>query len=100
MDKHRGAPVFFSVLSNAHTLRTGSDDRSSAIVTSSDVDSTCFMCVMEPVSNALKVRTTLNSWESMRTTPSELPRKRFSEPVVMQLMSFYRRLADDGKERR
>ena len=84
LDKHFGAPVFFSVLSSAQTLSTGSFDRSSEIVTSSAVPSTCFICVIGPVSWALNVRTTLRAWERMRTWPSLLPIKMLSDPVQTQ----------------
>lgn len=87
VDKHFGAPVFFSVLSRAHTFSIGSFDRSSDMVTSKAVPSTCFMCVMEPVSCALKVRTTLNAWDKIRTCPSLLPTKRLSDPEHTQLSS-------------
>jgi hypothetical protein len=43
VERHRGAPVFFSVLSSAHTFNTGSLGRSSAIVTRRDVPSICFI---------------------------------------------------------
>lgn len=69
VDKHRGAPVFFSVLSKAHTFKIGSFDKSSAMVTSRAVPSTCFICVIEPDSCALKVLTTLKAWDRMCTTP-------------------------------
>lgn len=41
-----------------------------AIVTSSDVPSTCFIFVIAPVSCAWKDRTTLKADERMRTVPS------------------------------
>lgn len=83
---HRGMPVFFSSLSNAHTFRTGSLDRSSAIVTSSAVPWTCFIWVIAPVSCALNERTTLKACETMRTTPSALPKKMLSEPETADVM--------------
>jgi len=43
VDKHFGAPVFFSVCSRAQTFSTGSFDRSSEMVTRSAVPSTCFI---------------------------------------------------------
>lgn len=105
VDWHVGAPVFFSVLSNAHTFKTGSLDRSSygmlakweasgncgsstATVTSNEVPSICFIWVIEPASCALNDLTTLKAWDSIRTTPSELPRKTLSEPEHTQLISF------------
>ena len=87
VDKHFGAPVFFSVLSRAQTFSTGSFNRSSETVTRSAVPSTCFMCVIEPVSCALKVRTTLKVWDRIRTWPSLLPMKRLSDPEQTQLRS-------------
>lgn len=103
VDWHVGRPVFFTGLSNAHTFNTGSLEISSYsksdqysfpmphvhtdIVTNKDVPSTCFMCVIEPVSCAWNVRRILKDGESMRTTPSWLPRKRLSEPEQTQLIS-------------
>jgi len=87
VDKHFGAPVFFSILSKAQTLSTGSFDRSSDMVTSSAVPSTCFMWVIDPPSYAWKVRTTLKACESIRTEPSLPPRKRLSDPEHTQLRS-------------
>lgn len=81
VDKHCGAPVFFSGLSRPQTFSTGSFRRSSAIVTNSDVPSICFICVIEPASCALNDRTILNEEETMWMTPSVDPRKRFAEPV-------------------
>ena len=89
VDWHLGWPVFFSVLSSAHTFRSGSVDKSSEMVTSSGVPSTCFMCVIGADSWAGKDRTTLNACERIRTTPSELPRKTLSEPEHTQLMSLF-----------
>ena len=80
VDWQRGAPVFFSSLSRAQTFRVGSLERSSATVTSKAVPGTCFMYRMEPVSWAWNSRTTLKALETMRTTPSWLPRKTLSEP--------------------
>jgi hypothetical protein len=57
------------------------------IVTNNAVPSTCFMCVIEPVSCAWKVRRTLKEGEMIRTVPSWLPRKRLSEPEQTQLIS-------------
>lgn len=85
VDKHFGDPVFFSVLSRAHTFSTGSFSKSSDIVTSNDVPSTCFICVIEPVSCAGKYLITLKAWERIRTWPSLLPRNRLSEPVQTEL---------------
>lgn len=65
VDKHFGAAVFLSVWSRAQTFNTGSFERSSEIVTRSAVPSSCFICVIEPVSCALKVLTTLKAWERM-----------------------------------
>ena len=87
IDKHFGAPVFFSVLSRAQALSTGSFDRSSEIDTSSAVSSTCFICVIVPVSCAFQVRTTLNACERIRIWPSLLPMKRLSDPEHTQLNS-------------
>ncbi len=87
VDKHFGDPVFFSVLSRAHTFSTGSFSRSSDNVTSNDVPSTCFICVIEPVSWALKDLITLNACERIQTSPSLLPRNRFSDPVQTALTS-------------
>lgn len=81
VDRQRGAPVFFSVLSSAHTLRIGSFSRSSAIVTRSAVPSSCLTCTIDPVSDALNDRRTLKPEEMMWTKPSVVPRKRFAEPV-------------------
>ena len=67
VDRHFGPPVFFSDLSNAHTFKEGSFDKASAIVTKSAVPFTCDMCVMEPASCALKLRTTLKAEERIRT---------------------------------
>lgn len=50
--------------------------------------SICFMCVML-ASNALNDRTILNAEETMWTTPSVEPRKRFAEPVQRHEMSAY-----------
>jgi hypothetical protein len=44
------------------------------------------MWVMAPVSYAWKERTTLKAGERMRTTPSALPKKMFSEPVTTEVM--------------
>jgi len=60
-----------------------------AMVTSNDVPSTCFMCAIEPTSCAWKVRRILKVDERMRTVPSWLPRNRFSEPEQQQLMSLF-----------
>jgi len=87
VDKHFGPPVFFSSLSKAHTLSTGSFDRSSATVTRSAVALTCLMWVIEPVSCALKFRTTLKADDRIRTLPSLPPTKRLSEPEQMELNS-------------
>jgi hypothetical protein len=57
------------------------------IVTNNDVPSTCFICVIEPVSCAWKARRTLKEGETIRTVPSWLPRKRLSEPEQTQLIS-------------
>jgi len=65
VDKHRGTPDFLSTLSNAHTLSVGSFDRSSAMVTSNDVPSGCFKCVIDPCSCALKEFVTLKDFESV-----------------------------------
>ena len=45
--KHLGPPVFFSVLSSAHTFNIGSFDRSSATVTSRAVSGICLICVID-----------------------------------------------------
>lgn len=87
VDKHLGPPVFFSGLSKAHTLRTGSFDRSSATVTRSAVPLICLMWVIEPISCALKLRTTLKAEERIRTLPSLPPMKRLSEPEQTELNS-------------
>lgn len=67
VDWHVGSPVFFTGLSKAHTFNIGSLGRSSYkiseakfehpelhtdIVTNNEVPSTCFICVIEPVSYA------------------------------------------------
>ena len=85
--KHWGVFVFFSILSSAQTFRSGSDDRSSAMVTSKAVPSTCFMCVMgpDPGSYASKLRTSLKADERMWTRPSSVPRNRDSEPEASDL---------------
>ena len=57
------------------------------IVTSSEVPSTCVMCVIDPVSCAWKARRILKDGETIRTVPSWLPRKRLSEPEQTQLIS-------------
>lgn len=49
-DRHFGPPVFLSGLSSAHTFKIGSLERSSEIVTRSDVPSICLMWVMDPES--------------------------------------------------
>jgi hypothetical protein len=87
VDKQRGTPVFFSVLSSAHTFSTGSLGRSSAIVISSDVPSICLICVMEALSAALKDRTILNPAEMMCTTPSVDAMKRLEEPALRDVRS-------------
>ena len=87
VDKHFGDPVFFSVLSKAHTFSTGSFNRSSDIVTNNDVPSTCFMRIIEPVSCALNDLMTLKAWERIQTWPSLLPRNKLSDPVQTQLKS-------------
>ena len=87
VDRHLGPPVFFSGLSKAHTFSVGSFDRSSAIVTRSAVPWTCFICVIEPASCALKLRMTLKAGERIRTWPSLLPMKRLSEPEQIELKS-------------
>lgn len=51
--------------------------------------SICFTCVMELVSNALNDRTSLNAEETIWTTPSAEPRKRFAEPVQRHEISPY-----------
>ena len=81
VDKHVGAPVFFSGLSSAQTFNTGSFSRSSAIVTSNDVPSICLRCVIDPASCALNDCMILNVDETTWTTPSVDPRKRVAEPV-------------------
>ena len=80
VDKHLGPPLFVSV-SSAQTFNTGSLDRSSATVMSSDVPSICLMWVMEPLSWALNDRTARKAEETIWTRPSEVPRNRFAEPV-------------------
>lgn len=57
------------------------------IVTNKEVPSTCFICVMEPTSYAWKVRRILKFEDTIRTTPSSLPRKRFSDPEQTHLIS-------------
>jgi hypothetical protein len=88
--RHFGPPVFFSILSRAQTFRTGSFERSSAIVMSRDVFGTCFSCVIDAAaeSAALNERMTLNARERMRTFPFESPRKRDSAPVARETRSF------------
>ena len=85
--RHWGVFVFFSILSSAQTFSSGSDDKSSATVTSNAVPSTCFICVTapDPGSYAAKVRTSLNAEERMWTRPSSVPRNRDSEPEVSDL---------------
>jgi hypothetical protein len=87
VDKQRGAPVFLSGLSRAHTFNTGSFKRSSAIVTRSDVPSSCLMCVTDPLSDALNDWTILNDEETVWTKPSVVPRKMFAEPEHRQEVS-------------
>ena len=90
---HFGSPLFFSTLSSAHTFSTGSELRSSVMVTSSGVPSTCFRCVtapplcVNPPSCVEKVRMILNVELTTWTLPSEVPRNRLSEPAVSVVMS-------------
>lgn len=88
--RHFGPPVFFSILSRAQTFRTGSLERSSAIVMRKEVFGTCFSCTIDAAaeSAALKERITLNERERMRTFPLESPKKRLSAPVAMDNKSF------------
>jgi hypothetical protein len=44
------------------------------------------MCVIAPESCALNERTTLKACETMRTTPSALPKKMLSEPDTTAVM--------------
>jgi hypothetical protein len=59
------------------------------MVISSDVPSICLICVMEPLSAALKDRTILNPAETMCTTPSVDAMKRLEEPALREVRSDY-----------
>ena len=87
--RHFGPPVFFSVLSKAQTFKTGSFERSSAMVMRRDVFGTCFSCAIDAVaeSAALNERIALNARERMRTFPLESPKKMVSAPVAMEIRS-------------
>ncbi len=98
LQRHFGAPVFFSVLSNAQTLRIGSVDRFSEIVTRKAVLGTCLKWVIDAsgVSEAWKLRTTVKVRERTRTEPSEEPRKRASDPVVREIVSCCRSISNEA----
>lgn len=98
MQRQRGAPVFFSVLSKAQTFKEGSLDRFSDTVTRKGVSDSCLRCVMDAsaASEARKLRTTLRARERTRTEPSEVPRKRESEPVVNDTTSFCKQCQAEG----
>lgn len=57
------------------------------MVTSSDVPSIRLICVMEPLSAALKDRAILNPAETIWTTPSVDPMKRLEEPALRDVRS-------------
>lgn len=59
------------------------------MVTSNDVPSICFMCVMEPASYALNDRAILNEDETIWMMPSVDPSRRFAEPVQRDESSDY-----------
>lgn len=90
---HFGPPLFFSTESSAQTFNTGSELRSSHMVTNKLVPSTCFRCVTAPLpcakppSSVEKVRTMLNCALTTWTLPSEVPRNRVSEPAVRDVIS-------------
>jgi hypothetical protein len=88
--RHFGPPVFFSILSRAQTFRTGSLERSSAIVMRKNVFGTCFSCTIDAAaeSAALNDRMTLKARERIRTFPLESPKKRLSAPVAIEARSF------------
>lgn len=62
-----------------------------AIVTSNDVPSNCFMYVMDPTSCAWKLRTTLKAEDRILTAPSWLPKNRLFDPEQTQLISLFSR---------